>query len=180
MALGLLNEWVRAYCESSGRSFRAMDEAPGVLLNADAASLIAIEWEADAHTLHVYGHPGHASRPRAARSGAQEAPDDENDDDEQEEEEALFPASIDLSADDSERRTLHLDADTGRVTLSLVLPFAALGASAFQAAIDDFIAEMELWAMVFAGEAPVPGVEAASDGSAHDAGDRIPWGAITG
>jgi hypothetical protein len=179
MPLGLLNEWVRGHCEATGRSFRAMNEAPGVLLDAGAASLIAIEWEADAHTLHVYGHPGHAARTGPVRSDARDAADDEGDDDEPGAEED-YAASIDVSTDDTERRTLHVEPDTGLVTLSLVVPFASLGVPAFDTLIDDFIADMQLWSAVFAGEAQVSGIDAASLDSAREGGDRMPWGAIAG
>jgi hypothetical protein len=156
-----------------------MDRAPGVLLDAGAASLIAIEWEADAHTLHVYGHPGHAARTRPLRGDVWEAGDDADDGDEPGAGEA-YAASIDVSTDDTERRTLHVEPDTGLVTLSLVVPFASLGVPAFAALIDDFVADMQLWSTVFAGEAPVSGVDAASVDSGHEGGGRMPWGAIAG
>lgn len=180
MALDWLNEWVQGYCEATGRSFRAVDGARGVLLDADAVSLVAIEWEADAHTLHVYGHPGYVSRP--VRGEAQEvSEDDDDDDDDGQGAGEAYPASIDLSANDTERRTLQVEPKTGLVTLSLVVPFASLDVPTFQAAIDDFIADMDLWSKVFAGEAPVPGVDVASHGTGPGGGScGMPPGAIVG
>lgn len=60
MALDLLAQWVQRYGVAMGRMAQAMDEAPGVLLEmdpqADAASWVAVEWDAHAHAVHVYGH----------------------------------------------------------------------------------------------------------------------------
>lgn len=178
MALDWLKLWVQGYGEARGLSVQAMDEAPGLLLEAGGA-WIALEWEADAQALHLYGHPGHASRYRPMPGSAQEAPDDVDDeDDEQASEVETYPASLDLSASDAERRTLHLDPDTGLATLSLVLPFAALSVSAFEAAIDGFIADMALWSSVFAGGAPVS--TAPSRDPEPEGVGRMPWGAIAG
>jgi hypothetical protein len=91
-----------------------------------------------------------------------------------------YPASIDLSDSDAERRTLHVDPDTGLVTLSLIVPFASLAAPTFEAVVDDFIADMNLWSMLFANEAPVSEVDVGSRDSDRDGGGRMPWGAIVG
>lgn len=43
------------------------------------ASLVAIEWDARAHAVHLYGHPGHALAPRLPGGGApQEVDEDQN------------------------------------------------------------------------------------------------------
>lgn len=73
-----------------------------------------------------------------------------------------------------------MDPDTGLVTLSLIVPFASLAAPTFEAVIDDFIADMNLWSMLFANEALAPGVDVGSQDSGRDGGGRMPWGAIVG
>lgn len=73
-----------------------------------------------------------------------------------------------------------MDPDTGLVTLSLIVPFASLAAPTFEAVVDDFIADMNLWSMLFANEAPVSEVDVGSRDSDRDGGGRMPWGAIVG
>ena len=58
VALDLLTRWTHDFCRMTGHSARALDEAQGVVLDVSGASLIAIEWQAVTHTLHVYGRPG--------------------------------------------------------------------------------------------------------------------------
>ena len=184
MALDLLIQWVNGFGVARGRTAQVMDDAPGVLLDADTASLVAIEWDARAHAVHLYGHPGHALAPRPPGGGApQEVDDDQNEaggDEKNGEGGGTYPASIDLSDSDAERRTLHVDPDTGLVTLSLIVPFASLTAPTFEAVIDDFIADMNLWSMLFAGEVLVPEVDVGSRDSGRDGGGRMPWRAILG
>ncbi len=176
MPLGLLNAWVRAYGLARGLSVRSMDGAPGALLDAGVASLLAIEWAADAHSLHVYGHPGRMPCSRAPQAPSQPELDDEEDQDGAWG--VTCDAPIDLSADDTERRSLHLDSDTGLVTLSLVVPFTALSAAAFEAWIDSFIGDMAMWATVFADD--LSSADAPSGTAGREAPGHIPWGAITG
>lgn len=72
-------QWVNGFGVARGRTAQVMDDAPGVLLDADTASLVAIEWDARAHAVHLYGHPGHALAPRLPGGGApQEVDDDQN------------------------------------------------------------------------------------------------------
>lgn len=171
MALDLLNCWTQDFCRMTGCSARALDGPPGVVLDAGRASLIAIEWQAGTHTLHVYGHPGNAARVGPPQGGA---PDSEWDDDEADDGGDAWrgggchPVCLDARANDAEGTTLHQDPDTGLVTLYRVVPFSTLDAHSFAAVLEAFIDDMALWSTVFAqgssaeqGTGGAPGLEAA-------------------
>lgn len=154
VALDLLSRWTHDFCRTTGRSARALDGIPGVVLDAGTASLIAIEWQVSTHTLHVYGQPGEASRAGPPQGGA---PDGAWDDDEADgggeawDGGGCHPVRIASCADDNEgATTLHVDPDTGLVTLYLVVPFAAVDAQSFATMLEAFIDDMALWSTVFA------------------------------
>jgi len=154
VALDLLTRWTHDFCRMTGHSARALDEAQGAVLDASGAALIAIEWQAGTHTLHVYGHPGEALRAGPPQGGA---PDSAWDDDEADDggeawdSGGCHPVRIASGADDNEgAATLHVDPDTGLVTLYLVVPFAAVDAQSFASLLEAFIDEMALWSTVFA------------------------------
>lgn len=160
MAFNQLRQWVQGYGAATGRSTQAMEDAPGVLLErepqADAAAWVAVEWDATAHAVQVYGHPGRASMFRHGLGlvgGANGDGSDDEDEDADPDGAALDAARVepvDLSAGGTECRGLHLDPDTGLLTLSLTVPFAALSAPAFEALMDGFMDDMGLWALVLA------------------------------
>ncbi|NIQ64528.1 type III secretion system chaperone [Hydrogenophaga sp.] len=158
MALDLLTRWTQDFCRMRGCSARALDGAPGVVLDAGAASLIAVEWQPGTHTLHVYGHPGDAARVGPPQLGA---PGSEWDDDEADDGSDAWrgggchPVRIGPGGDENEGATLHLDPDTGLVTLYLVVPFATLDAQSFATTLDAFIDDLALWSTVFAPSASV-------------------------
>lgn len=138
-----------------------MADAPGVLLEresqGDAADWVAVEWDVTAHAIQVYGHPGRAvlsGHGLGLAGGANDGDSDGGEDDDAGTDEAALGAAciepVDLSADGSERRTLHLDPDTGLLTLSLTVPFAALSAPAFEALMEGFMGDMDLWALALA------------------------------
>ncbi len=171
VALDLLTRWTHDFCRMTGHSARALDEAQGVVLDVSGASLIAIEWQAVTHTLHVYGHPVDASRPGPLQASASsgEWEDDEADDEADDGggdawgDGGYHPVSIDPGADDTEGATLHLNPDTGLVTLYLVVPFATLGAQSFASMLEAFIDDVALWSTVFAQSPSAdPGMGAAS------------------
>lgn len=136
MSLDCLAEWLDAVREKPGLSVQAVE--PGLLFCVDPGEgpLLAIEWEATSHTLHLYGHPGHAPHI------------------------AVQPRVLELGAGANEQRRLHVQGGTGLVTLSVRRSLASLDRMAFVALVDDVLADMALWGML-CGDAPAEGPQAA-------------------
>jgi hypothetical protein len=167
MSVNLLAEWLQSFQEQSGLSVHGLEAQAVFWVDAGEGRLLAIEWDAQDHTLHLYGHPGHA------RSSLQTLPGDgpgHGDDDEREEGEASFgqdPSEpgdemrvFELSADAQEQRSLYVQGRFGLMTLSVKRCLSSLDRTAFVALVEDVLDDLGLWAMLADPVAPAEaGVE---------------------
>ncbi len=85
VAFDQLLRWVQGDGAATGRLTQAMQDAPGVLLEreprADAAAWVAVEWDATAHAIRVYDHPGRALLPRRGLGPVDGTNGDDSDED---------------------------------------------------------------------------------------------------
>lgn len=130
MSVALLNEWLDAVRERPGLAVHATEQDTLFCVDPGDGPLLAIEWEPQAHALHLYGHPGHARWRRAPAGVAHGA------------------RVLELATTADEQRHLHLQADTGLLTLSVRRSLASLDRNAFLALVDGVLADMALWAML--------------------------------
>lgn len=137
MSCAFLAEWLDAVREKPGLSVQAVDPERLFCVDPGEGPLLAIEWEPPSHTLHLYGHPGHASAP------------------------PVQPRVLEFGTGVDERRSLHVQGGTGLMTLSVKRSLASLDRMAFVALVNDVLADMALWGML-CGEAPLEGPHAAA------------------
>lgn len=155
MSMNLLAEWLQAFQEHSGLCVHALEDEEVFCVDAGEGRLLAIEWDARDHTLHLYGHPGHAL------SALQTLPGDgPQDDEEDEREEGEMPweqhagepvpelRMFELSADAREQRCLHVQGRRGLMTLSVKRCLGSLDRAAFVALLEDVLDDLNLWALM--------------------------------
>lgn len=160
MSLRLLAAWLDGFRSVPGRSVWADENAGRFCLDPGDGPLIALEWDAEGHGVHLYANPGHATAAGWARAN-----DDEDEaiaDADADDAFASHAVECDLSSSEHERRTLHVDADGGLITLSVHRSLASLSRAEFDELLEDFIADAATWSRVFAdpavlGYSPVVG-----------------------
>lgn len=162
MCEDLLNEWVQALCDQPGRSVRAVEGQALFCVDPGDGPVLAIEWEPQSHTLHLYGHPGHARFALRAWS-PEEASDDEREEGEPPARRAPVRETrvIELQHSADEQRHLHVQGASGLMTLSVRRALHSLDRTAFVALVDDVFADLALWVSLSSPdaqpEAPTPG-----------------------
>lgn len=142
MSLRLLASWLDGFRSVPGRSVWADENAGRFCLDPGEGPLIAVEWDGEGHGVHLYANPGRADEAFAHHA-----------------------VECDLSTGEHERRTLHVDADGGLLTLSVHRSLASLSRAEFDELLEDFVADTATWSRVFADPvdevrdavAPVPG-----------------------
>lgn len=130
MSVALLSEWLDAVRERPGLAVHATEQETLYCVDPGDGPLLAIEWEPHAHALHLYGHPGRA-RWRRVPAGA-----------------AHGGRVLELATTADEQRRLHLQAETGLMTLSVRRCLASLDRNGFLLLVDGVLADMALWALL--------------------------------
>jgi hypothetical protein len=143
---------LEVHCRSAGQPPALHDAQEDIFwLEPPGQACVGVQCWPDEDAVHLFATAGYAPADRASEAGDEPA------------DLALWPheGRFDLGQDEQGRWLLELDGSTGRLTLDLAVPLAALDPDSFAARLDGFLRTLRRWAPAFESDPPADAVDAA-------------------